>query len=179
VSFRRPTAPGIATKDGLLDILVGLYEKIDKPGGGNLTQFIKTVINESVTGGGGGTLASFSSSDLVSTTLGTEWAAPELTFPFIAGAFAQPTLTFAAAIYGASAGGTAQYRLRVGGVLGATGIPDAAGTVVGAAATASGTYVTKAISGAIPNPGGIVLVKLTLQAGSAAALVRGLHVVVS
>lgn len=179
MSFRRPTAAGISNKDDLLDILVGLYEKIDKPGGGNLTQFIKTVINETVSGGSGGTLASFSSSDLVSTTLGTEWAAPELTFPFLAGLIAKPTLSIAAAIYGASAGGTAQYRLRVGGILSATGLPDAAGTLVGSAATALSTFGTQEIAGTIPNPGGIVLIKLTLQAGSAAAQVRGLHVVVS
>jgi hypothetical protein len=180
VSFRRPTADGIATKQGLLAILVGLYEKIDKPGGGNLTEFIKTVINETVTGGAaGGTLADFSSSDLVSTTLTTEWCAPEFCFPFLAIGIAKPTLNISAALYTASAGGTAQYRLRVGGVLGATGLPDTAGTLVGASAQASSAFGHQQITGTIPNPGGIVLVKLTMQAGTAAAKVRGLHVVVS
>lgn len=180
MSFRRPTAAGIATKDGLLAILVGLYEKIDKPGGGNLTEFVKTVINETVTGGaGGGTIADFASSELVSTTLTSEWASPTLCFPFLAIGIAKPTLNISAALYTASAGGTAQFRLRVGGVLGATGLPDAAGTLVGASAQASATFGQQQITGTIPNPGGIVLLKLTLQAGTAAAKVRGLHVVVS
>lgn len=179
MSFRRPTAAGIATKDGLLAILVGLYEKIDKPGGGNLTQFVKTVITETVTGGAGGTIASFASSDLVSTTLTTEWAAPEFCFPFLAVGIAKPTLNIAAALYTASAGGTAQFRLRVGGVLSATGLPDAAGVVVGSSAQAASAFGKQEISGTIPNPGGIILLKLTMQAGTAAAKVRGLHVVVS
>jgi len=180
MSFRRPTAAGIATDQGLLDILVGLYEKIDKPAGGNLTQFIKTVINETVTGGsGGGVLASFASSALVSTTSGSEFAAPDLCFPFLCAGITKPTLDIAAALYTASAGGTAQFHLRVGGVLGATGLPDAAGTLVGSTAQASSTFGKQEISGTIPNPGGIVLLKFTLQAGSAAAKVRGVHVVVS
>lgn len=180
MSFRRPTAAGIATKQGLLDILVGLYERLDKPGGGNLTEFVKTVITETVTGGGGGgTIADFTSSDLVSTTLTSEWAAPEFCFPFLAVGIAKPTINIAAALYTASAGGTAQFRLRVGGVLGATGLPDASGIPVGACAQASSAFGQQEIGGTIPNPGGIVLVKLTLQAGTAAAKVRGLHIVVS
>lgn len=165
MSFRRPTAAGIATKDGLLDILVGLYERLDKPGGGGLTQFVKTI-------------ASFASSDLVSTTLTSEWAAPEVCFPFLAVGIAKPTLNIAAALYTASAGGTAQFRLRVGGVLSATGLPDAAGVVVGSSAQAASAFGKQEISGTIPNPGGIVLLKLTMQAGTAAAKVRGLHLVV-
>lgn len=180
MSFRRPTLAGISTPAKLLDVLVGLYEKIEKPSGGNLTQFIKTVIDETITGGGGGgPLAGWATSELVTTTLTSEWAPPELCFPLVAGAIAKSTLTITAGLYTASAGGTAQYRLRAGGLLGATGLPDATGTLVGASAQASATFGAQEIGGTIPNPGGIVLLKLTLQAGSGAAKVRGLNVVVT
>ena len=98
---------------------------------------------------------------------------------FLAGLIAKPTLTITAGLYTASAGGTAQYRVRAGGLLGATGLPDASGTLVGASAQASPTFGAQEISGTIPNPGGIVLVKLTMEPGSAAAKVRGLHLVVT
>jgi len=183
VSFRKPTAAGIASKQGLLDILLGLYDRLEKPAGGNLTQFIQTVVNDTISGGGGGALANFCSAALVTvpSSQGTsEWVSPDFTFPLLALLIPNPTITLTAAFYAASVSGTSQYRLRVGGVLGATGLPAADGSIVGAAATAASSFGAQEISGTIPNPGGIVLVKLTLQASVAgAAKARGLHVVVN
>ena len=181
MSFARPTAAGIATPQGLLAILVGLYEKIDKPGGGNLTQFIKPVINETVTSGGaGGVLATLASSAQISDTSGAEWASPDLTFPLLITS-AKPTLTFSAALYTASSADTAQFWLRVGGVLGAGGTVSPDGVVVGASAQASSGFTKQEISGTIPNPGGIVLGTLTMKtsAPGASASVCGLQVTVS
>ena len=168
MSFRRPTAKHIATPAGLLEVLVGLYEKIDKPGGGNLTQFIKTVINDTITGGGGGgTLASFPSSELVQVMPAAgEFFAPGFTFPLPGASIPKSTLTFAALLYTASAGGTAQFRLRAGGAL------------IGASAQASSSFQPQEITGTIANPGHTEIV-LTIQAGTGAAKVRGLYVAVS